>query len=95
MNKPSTSISKGRPFAMDVPVYDATKNKNVALTQLNASANSLRKAQEMLHQRGYDTSTNTQFLTADLQDGRQLVVPINHIVFQQNPESTNSQQPEL
>jgi len=75
--------SGGTPFEVDVPILDAREDETVALNQLNASVSSLRKAQEILRKRGYDTSINTQYLTADLQDGRQLVVPVNHIIFQQ------------
>ncbi len=73
----------GTPFEVDVSVLDVGEDETLAINQLNASISSLHKAQEILRKRGYDTSINTQFLTANLQDGRQLIVPVNHIIFEQ------------
>ncbi len=94
---PTTTSSATLPqaLAMNVPIFDATRDEQAALEQLQSSVQSLRKAENILHQRGYNTSTNTQFLTADLKDGRRLVIPVNHIVFQQQAEPSNTTQPQL
>lgn len=91
----TNAASQEQSLAMNVPVFDATRDQSAALKQLEASAQSLRKAERILQQRGYNTSTNTQFLTADLKDGRRLVIPVNHIVFQQPTEPSNTTRPQL
>ena len=66
-----------------IPVLDASDRDFTLQNALELSENPMQEMQVALQNEGYESSLETSYVTATLNDGRQLLIPVHRVVIEQ------------
>jgi len=74
------------PVSLDMPVLNSGADGLPPSEALHAAIDPARRMQQELAARGVDASLSTSYVSADLEDGRHLLIPVSRVTTPSSPK---------